>query len=894
MTVFDLRVVVSRLEPGLRTSLEAAVSRAVSRGNGRVDVEHWLAELLQAGSSDRLFSTLDFPRRRAADEVASSLDRLKGGHEGAPALSRTLLEWIEEAWLNASLRFGRDAVALEDLVLALTTSSTLARTLRDIAPSLRIDEARALGVAQAVKPEAAPKAADGAGARPAAAAPSADAQELERYTIDLTAQARAGRLDPVVGREAELRQVIDILMRRRQNNPLLTGEAGVGKTAVVEALATRVAAGTVPAKLAGVAVRVLDLGLLQAGAGVKGEFERRLTGVIAGVKASSVPVILFIDEAHTMIGAGNAPGSGDAANLLKPALARGELRTIAATTWSEYKRHIERDPALTRRFQVVKVGEPEPETAVRMLRGLVPSLEAHHGVTIHDEALRDAVRLSARYIPDRQLPDKAISVLDTACANVAMSRSSEPAALEDAAAEAAALRIEIERLDRSHEFDAGPAREAAAERLAASEARREALTGRLAGERDLVARFDGTDADGEEAPAERRRLRDELSALQAGEPLVHRAVDREAVAGVIARWTGVPLGRLLRDAISSALSLEERLRERVVGQDGALRAVAAAMRNAAAGLADPRKPPAVFLFVGTSGVGKTETALALADGFYGGPQHLSTIALSEFKEEHKVSTLVGSPPGYVGYGEGGVLTEAVRRRPYGLLLLDEVEKAHPGVQDVFYQVFDKGMLRDGEGRDIGFHNTAIILTSNAGAETLAALAADPETMPEGEALVDALRPELLRHFKPAFLGRVAIVPYLPLDEATLRRIVRLQLDRLAARLQAVHGAALAVDDAVLAAIADRCLVAEIGARAVEGIIAREILPLVSDLVLDRALAGLAVGDVRLALDDDGFAVRPLGGGPAGDRRGAAAEHDRAGSRAEEARADAGTITTREE
>ena len=888
MTVFDLRVVVSRLESGLKTSLEAGVSRAFSRGNGQVEIEHWLGELLAAGSTaEPSLAALDVPRRRAADEVASALDRLPGGHGGAPALSRTLLEWVEEAWLNASLRFGRDAVAPEDLLLALTTSSTLARVARAIAPSLRLDEGRALALAASVKPEARAVARAEGGAP--AAPPGADAQELERYTLDLTAQARAGKLDPVVGREAELRQVIDILLRRRQNNPILTGEAGVGKTAVVEALAARVAAGTVPARLRGVEVRSLDLGLLQAGAGVKGEFERRLTGVIAGIKGSPRPVILFVDEAHTMIGAGNAPGSGDAANLLKPALARGELRTVAATTWSEYKRHIERDPALTRRFQVVKVGEPEPETAVRMLRALVPSLEAHHGVTIHDEALRDAVRLSARYIPDRQLPDKAISVLDTACANVAMSRTADPAALEDAEAEAEALGVEIGRLGRAHELDAAAERDAAMARLAVVEARRGALADRLARERALVGQHDAASEDGAEAVAERRRLRDALSALQDGEPLVHRAVDRDAVAGVVARWTGVPLGRLLRDAVSSALSLEERLRERVVGQDAALGTVAAAMRNAAAGLADPRKPPAVFLFVGTSGVGKTETALALADQYFGGPQHLSVIALSEFKEEHKVSTLLGSPPGYVGYGEGGVLTEAVRRRPYGLLLLDEVEKAHPGVQDVFYQLFDKGSLRDGEGRDVGFHNTAIILTSNAGSDTLAALSADPETMPEGGALVDALRPELLRHFKPAFLGRVTVVPFLPLDEATLRRIVRLQLGRLAERFAAAHRAALRIDDGVLDAIAERCLVAEIGARAVEGIVAREILPPLSGLVLDRAVAGLAAGDIRLSLGEGArIAVRPEGG-PGEDRRAASADDGRAGSRAEEARADAGEI-----
>ncbi len=872
MTVFDLRIVVARLEGELRSSLEQAVARAVSRSNGLVEIEHWLAELLQPNAPPaRLLAALDVPRDRVADEVATALDRLDGGHAGAPALSRSLLEWVEEAWLTASLRFGRNSIATADLLVALTTSSTLQRAVRDIAPSLRFQEGQAMELAAAVKPEASPTLPGAQDARPAA---SADQSELERYTLDVTAQARAGRLDPVVGREAELRQVVDILMRRRQNNPILTGEAGVGKTAVVEALALRIAEGTVPEKLRGVVLRSLDLGLLQAGAGVKGEFERRLTGVIAGIKSAPHPVILFIDEAHTMIGAGNQPGASDAANLLKPALARGELRTIAATTWSEYKRHIERDPALTRRFQVVKIGEPEIEVAVRMLRGLVPSLEAHHGVVIHEEALRDAVRLSARYLPDRQLPDKAISVLDTASANVAMSRSTDPAAIEQLEAEHRALKIEHDRLQREHESEVEPRREAVEQGLVETSAQLERMRARLGQEREVIGRIDGSQG---QAALDKSLLREELAALQGDEPLVYRAVDREAVAAVIARWTGVPLGRLLRDSISSALSLEDRLRERVVGQDQALAIVAAAMRNAAAQLSDPRKPPAVFLFVGTSGVGKTETALALADQFYGGSQHLSVINLSEFKEEHKVSSLVGAPPGYVGYGEGGVLTEAVRRRPYGLLLLDEVEKAHPGVQDIFYQVFDKGILRDGEGRDIEFHNTTIILTSNAGAETLAALAIDPETMPEGDRLVDTLRPELLRHFKPAFLGRVTVVPYLPLSDATLRGIVQLQLARVRDRLWAVHKATLEVGDTVEDRIAERCLTGDIGARAVEGIISREILPRISDLILDHAVRKAAVTQIRIFVDDQNcFQVRAVDEETASYRRGAAAGRDRTG------------------
>ncbi len=503
----------------------------------------------------------------------------------------------------------------------------------------------------------------------------------------------------------------------------------------------------------------------------------RLTGVIAEIKASTRPIILFIDEAHVMIGAGNQAGGSDAANLLKPAFARGELRTIAATTWSEYKRHIERDPALTRRFQVVKVDEPRAESAIRMLRGIVPSLERHHGVRIKDEALVEAVRLSARHLPERQLPDKAISVLDTAAAGVAISRSAEPATIEDLEAEARYLADERNAIVRDESLDMEAELTAIDARIANVEAQLGELRVRLGQERLLVEELDGVSglAEGEDAVGREQRvdrrgvLEGKLAALQGETPLIHRSVDREAVAAVIARWTGVPVGRLVRDSIRAAMSLEERLRERVVGQDRALAVIASAMRSSAAKMSDPRKPPGVFLMVGTSGVGKTETALALADQLFGGPAALTIINMSEFKEEHKVSSLVGSPPGYVGYGEGGVLTEAVRRRPFGLLLLDEVEKAHAGVQDVFYQVFDKGMLRDGEGRDIEFLNTTIILTSNAGSETLATLAADPETMPEGDALVEALQPELAKHFKPAFLGRVTIVPYLPLSSEVLAR-----------------------------------------------------------------------------------------------------------------------------
>jgi type VI secretion system protein VasG len=866
MTVLDLRVLVSRLEPQLRLSLEKAVGRAASRGHSTVEVEHWLAELLE---SDRefqgLLATLDVSDRVLADEISRAINRLRVGPGGAaPALSRKLIEWIEEAWLAASLRFGRNVICHADLLVAVAMDGSVGAYVREAAPSLRFDEAKAVALSEA--------AAEADGKTEAAVARGGAARaDLVAYAIDLTAEARAGRIDRVVGREAELRQVIDVLMRRRQNNPILTGEAGVGKTAIVEALAQRVADGDVPAPLRGVEIHALDLGLLQAGAGVKGEFERRLKGVIDDIKNSSHPVILFVDEAHTLIGAGNVAGQGDAANLLKPALARGELRTIAATTWSEYKRHFERDAALTRRFQVVKVGEPTEETAVRMLRGLQPGLEAHHKVRIRDEALHEAVRLSSRYIPGRQLPDKAVSLIDTAAARVAISRSTMPPAITDLEHDRDLLVAEREAIAREPAADRDQQLAALDRRIHEMDERLGALMARLETERRLVAEADAAESDGDLrklAAAEQR-----LSALPAEDRLISRVVDRDAVAAVAARWTGIPIGRLVRDAVEVTLSLKERLDQRIIGQDPALALIAAAMKTSGAKLADPRKPTAVFLMVGPSGVGKTETAHVLAELLYGGAHCLTTINMSEFKEEHKVSMLVGSPPGYVGFGEGGVLTEAVRRRPHGVLLLDEMEKAHPGVQDVFYQVLDKGTLRDGEGRDIDFRHSTIIMTANAGAETLSALGADPGAVPDGSGLADLVRPELLRHFKAAFLGRLTIVPYLPLSEVALHDIVRLQLCGVADRLFEAHQIELIVEPEVESRIVARCLAADIGARAVEGILNREILPLISTSVLEHVLGG-SVGQ-RLVLTSglgDGFCMTAE---PAGRTRASAGARARA-------------------
>jgi type VI secretion system protein VasG len=656
--------------------------------------------------------------------------------------------------------------------------------------------------------------------------------------------------------------MVDILTRRRQNNPILTGEAGVGKTAVVEGLALRIAQGDVPDALAKVRLMSLDLGMLQAGAGVKGEFENRLKGVIDAAKSSPTPVVMFIDEAHTLIGAGGAAGQNDAANLLKPALARGELRCIAATTWAEYKKYFEKDAALTRRFQVVKVEEPTLPLANALLRGLVATLEKHHGVRILDEAVTETVRLSARYIPARQLPDKGVSLLDTACARVAMSQAAIPAAIEDRTRRLALIATELSALGRETATGGDHAKRIAAltEEQGEVETHLEALKTRWEQEKALVTRIrelregleappDGHDVDA--ARAELAKVTDELHALQGEEPLVHPVVDGQAVSEVVATWTGIPLGRMAGDEIKSVLSLQEQLMRRVVGQDHALAAIAEAIRTNRAGLADPRKPIGVFLMAGTSGVGKTETALALADLLYGGEQNLTTINMSEFKEEHKVATLMGSPPGYVGYGEGGVLTEAVRRRPYSVILLDEMEKAHPGVQDVFYQVFDKGNMKDGEGRDIDFKNCVIIMTSNAGTDTIAKLCADPETAPEPEPLVEALRPDLLKVFKPAFLGRCNVVIYYPLADHVLKQIVDLKLGSIGKRVRESYGVAFEVDDAVPMAIVERCREVESGARNIENILNRTLLPQLSSGILGRLAEGRPIARVSVGIAPDG-------------------------------------------
>lgn len=865
MSHIDLNRLIEALEPDLRVTLEAAASIAVRMGHRYVDIPHWLLAVVDAGMYAETFEELKIPLPVLQAEIGRSLGEAIIGDGEALSLSQNVLTAGREAWVLASLEAGRNRVTLCDLLLAMDEETSLRSFVRSAFPSLKAMDRAALERLRSSVEE-------GAGADvssvPASSGPAAGQNDFLRlYTQDMTADARSGRVDPVIGRDDELRQLVDILTRRRQNNPILVGEAGVGKTAVAEALALEIASGNVPEKLRNVRLLNLDISLLQAGAGVKGEFERRLHGVIDAVKRSAEPVILFIDEAHGLVGAGGAAGQGDAANILKPALARGEVRTVAATTWSEYKKYFEKDAALTRRFQPVHVREPDEATAIRMLRGVADTFVSHHNVTVRDEAIVAAVQLSARYMPARQLPDKAVSLLDTAAAAVSLARQTLPERLRAMESERRLLSDELNWLLRE------PQDEDMQGRIQSIRDELERLEG---GIDDLRGRYDAEMAElaalGEEQPAQQTGASNVSLLRPAGEAqptnterreaqptnterLVPTVVDRDAIASVVSRWTGIPLGKLLADQIESARTLDDRMRQRVVGQDAAIARIADAMRTARAGLSDPRRPPAVFFLVGMSGTGKTETALSLADLLYGGNSHLTTINMSEFKEEHKVSLLLGSPPGYVGFGEGGVLTEAVRRRPFGVLLLDEIDKAHPGVQDIFYQVFDKGVLRDGEGRDVDFKNTTIFMTANTGSELLSALSADPETMPEGEALEALLMPELTKQFKPAFLGRTIILPFMPLGTEELSRIVDMQIGKIRDRVLATYGADLSLSDAARDALVARAGASDIGARAIEIMIGKDLLPPLSSFFLEKVVAGERVGEVTVDFDGNRFGIR---------------------------------------
>ncbi|WP_434663070.1 type VI secretion system ATPase TssH [Paraburkholderia sp. A3BS-1L] len=901
-------------------ALESANMFCRLRGNPYIELVHWFHQILQLQDSDlhRLARHYGIDPARLASDLTAALDRLPRGAGSVTDISSQVEEAVERGWVFGSLMFGESQVRTGHLMVGLLKTPSLRNTLYGISRQFELIKLDALceefDRLLRDSPEAAMGASDGfnanasagagAGADAAGMPPAAMGKQeaLRRFTTDLTEQARSGKLDPIVGRDEEIRQVVDILMRRRQNNPILTGEAGVGKTAVVEGFAQRIVAGDVPPSLRDVELRALDVGLLQAGASMKGEFENRLRQVIEEVQASEKPVILFIDEAHTLVGAGGAAGTGDAANLLKPALARGTLRTVAATTWAEYKKHIEKDPALTRRFQVVQVGEPDEEKAIRMMRGVASTMEQHHKVQVLDEALEAAVRLSHRYIPARQLPDKSVSLLDTACARVAVSQHATPPSVDDARKRISALETELEIIGREKAvgIETREREAAAGEKLAVERERLVELEARWEKEKALVERIlslraqlrektgkveDGADAasaaaapavenaaesaasaasaengagaataqiDPEALRAELRELQAQLASHQGDDPLILPTVDRQAVASVVQDWTGIPVGRMVRNEIENVLKLAENLNKRIIGQGHATEMIARRIQTSRAGLDNPNKPIGVFMLAGTSGVGKTETALALAEVLYGGEQNVITINMSEYQEAHTVSSLKGAPPGYVGYGEGGVLTEAVRRRPYSVVLLDEVEKAHPDVHEIFFQVFDKGWMEDGEGRVIDFKNTLILLTTNAGTDLITNLCKDPELMPDPEGIAKALREPLLKVFPPALLGRVVTIPYYPLSDEMLGAIIRLQLSRIEKRLRVSHKVPFLYDDDVVKLIASRCTELESGGRMIDAILTNTLLPRVSTEFLTRMMNGGSVTKVQVGAHDGEF------------------------------------------
>ncbi|MET3726109.1 type VI secretion system ATPase TssH [Sphingomonas trueperi] len=861
MTEISRSALFGRLNPTALKAIETATGFCRMRGNPYVELVHWLHVLVQDAGNDvaAIRSAFAIDDARLAADLAEALDRLPRGASAISDFAPQIEEAIEKGWLFASLMFAAPRVRSGHLLLAMLKTPTLRGLLHATSAEWRKLSAERLGAdfADIVR-----HSTETAGAEPIATpdtpAPATGESALARYAIDLTERARTGAIDRIVGRDAEIRQAIDILLRRRQNNPILTGEAGVGKTAIVEGLARRIADGDVPPALAEVTLHALDIGLLQAGAGVKGEFEKRLRTVIDEVEASPKPIILFIDEAHTLIGAGGQAGTGDAANLLKPALARGQLRTIAATTWAEYRQYFEKDPALTRRFQPIAVGEPDTETAIAMLRSVKPLMEGHHRVVVLDEAVAAAVRLSQRYIPARQLPDKAVSLLDTASARVAVSQHATPAPVEDARRRIELLEVELGIAEREAAGRYADAGRIAPLHLALAEARANfaTLEQQWAGERAAVAAVAEARAalaNGDDAALE--------AALEAADvarghrAMVHGEVTEEMVAAVVADWTGIPVGRMVQDELTAVLEMEARLQRRVIGQDHAMAAIARRLRTSRARLDNPDKPVGVFLLCGPSGVGKTETAHALAELLYSGDDSLITINMSEFQEAHSVSTLKGAPAGYVGYGQGGVLTEAVRRRPYSVVLLDEIEKAHPDVHEMFFQVFDKGYMEDAEGRYIDFRNTLILLTSNVGTDLIASLCEDEETAPAPEALAGALRPALLQVFPPALLGRLSVLPYLPLSPAMLRRIVGLQLDRIVRRVADNHGAALVVAPATIDLIVSRCEEVASGGRMIDAILTNTLLPDLSLGLIERQIAGTAVTAIHVGVDGDGFTYR---------------------------------------
>jgi type VI secretion system protein VasG len=905
MTI-SLKTLISKLNDTARSATERAANLCMSQGHYEVDLEHLFFALLEQSKSDFSIICRKFGVSTSSlqADLQSELSRFKTGNSRTPVFSPHLPKLFENAWLIASLDKQTTRIRSGHLLLAMLTEPDLSQLafrgsklfvkfkLDELKHDLtRLTEGSQEGSEGVGFADAQPIDVDSVDADVMNKGGLSKNPALDQFTTNLTQRAADGKVDPVIGRDTEIRQAIDILMRRRQNNPILTGEAGVGKTAVVEGLALRIAQKDVPEVLQGVQIHTLDMGLLQAGASVKGEFENRLKNVIDEVKKSPHPIILFIDEAHTMIGAGGQAGQNDAANLLKPALARGELRTIAATTWGEYKKYFEKDAALARRFQVIKVEEPSEEVACAMLRGLAPLMEAHFNIRLFDEAITEAVRLSHRYINGRQLPDKAISVLDTACAKVALGQNATPAVIENMVKKQDSLRAEMGALEREEatgymhtarlkalrETDGQLSKDIAVanerwdkEKTLADKIRR----ARLALEAPANAHAGATSATttdttkkskpspkekaSNDVPAkhtqELQKLLKELEVLQGEAPLVPVQVDGAVVAEIVASWTGIPLGKMVKDEIKTVMNLQVSLEERVLGQSHAIEAVAQRVRTSRANLDDPNKPKGVFLFVGPSGIGKTETALALADVLYGGEKKLITINMSEYQEAHSVSGLKGSPPGYVGYGEGGVLTEAVRRNAYSVVLLDEVEKAHPDVLELFFQVFDKGVLDDAEGREIDFKNTIIILTSNVGSATMMQACLNLEKgvkLPTPDELDLKIRPQLMKSFKPAFLGRLKVIPFYPISDDVLVEIIKLKLAKIQKRIAVNHKAELVYDNKLVEAVLARCTEVDSGARNVDNILNGTLLPEVAETVLARMAEGQSFERIKVSAHKDG-------------------------------------------
>ncbi len=858
----DVKRLLLKLNDPMTRALEGAAGLAVGRGHYEVTVEHLLLKLLEENTGDAplVLSRLGADPGRVGKALVEAVDRMRSGNAGRPAFSPLLLGLIERAWVAGSVHHNLGEIRSGAFVEAFLESEAFAGSpVRDAMEGAGADALRERFF-ELVQGSEENRASLRPGARQATLAAGGTGEEtpLTLYTHDLTGQAREGRIDPVFGRDREIRQVIDVLSRRRKNNPILVGEAGVGKTAVVEGLALRIAQGDVPESLKDAEIAALDLGALQAGAGVKGEFEARMKAVIDAVREAPKPTILFIDEAHTLVGAGGAAGTGDAANLLKPALARGELRSIAATTWSEYKKHIEKDPALARRFQMVKVDEPSVETAVVMMRGVRDRYETHHNVQITDAAVRAAVELSDRYLSGRQLPDKSVDLLDTASARVKMSQAATPPALDDLLRRLHEVETEMTALGRDIAAglrpDDGSRDELAAERQRLTDACA-TLDTRWREEQALALELDGarraaaTGGDGA-PPDGLADLRVRLTGLQTDGPLVHAEVDARVVAEVVADWTGIPIGDMIKDEAQMLLELEQRLTERIRGQDQALVEIADAIRTAKAGMRKADAPIGVFLLVGPSGVGKTETARALAELLFGGERFLVSINMSEYQESHTTSQLKGAPPGYVGYGEGGVLTEAVRQRPYSVVLLDEVEKAHIDVMELFYQVFDRGILRDGEGREVDFSNSVILCTSNVGSD-LVQQASMAEEVPSTDMLRALIHEPLVHHFQPALLGRMNVVPFVSLDREAMGSIARLKLGKVDRRLREAHGVRFDFSDEVVQRIADRCTEVDAGARNIDAIIDRTVLPAASRVLLTRLADENLPEALVLGLDDAG-------------------------------------------